>query len=241
MGKHTQINKGKIVILALILLVPGFLYVAVNRFGSNEYISLPIFGEKQLSGEMKRNWGREYPDTIYHTVPNIDFVDDHGGAIRFPAADSCITVAHLFYTNDEAFSRLLLQHVDALATRFQGNPLIRFYSISVDPVETPASMRQFARDYTDRARRHWHLVSQPSTDIFTYSREQLLIDAMVDPADSSRFLISSRLVLLDSKRRIRGFYEISQKSEIDRLKDELKLLSVEEVRNRPMKIEQNEN
>ena len=237
MSKRTQTGKSKIIILALILLVPGFLYIAVNRLGFNEYASLPVFGEKQLSGEMKRNWGREYPDTIFHTAPDIHFENAEGAKVGFPAPDTCISVAHLFYTRDAAFSRLMLDHVDMLATRFQGNAMINFFSISVDSMETQADVNAFINPYRNMAQKHWHVLYNPSVDIFTYARERLLIDAMPDPADSTRFLISNQLVLLDSKSRIRGFYDISVKGEVDRLEDEIKLLAVEEIRNKPLKVE----
>src|SRR5690606_1065225 len=237
MGKRTQGGKSKIIILALILLVPGFLYIAVNRFGFNEYASLPVFGDKKLSGEMKRNWGREYPDTIFHTVSRIDFNDGAGAKVAFPAPDTCISVAHLFYTRDAAFSRLMLDHMDMLATRFQENPSVNFFSISVDSTDTRADVNTFTHGYKNMTTKHWHVVHNANVDIFGYAREQLLIDAMPDPTDSTRFLISNQLVLLDSKGRIRGFYDISLKGEIDRLEDEIKLLMVEEIRNRPMKVE----
>lgn len=237
MSKRTQGSKSKIIILALILLVPGFLYIAVNRFGFNEYASLPVFGDKKLSGEMKRNWGREYPDTIFHTVSSMRFEDATGAKAAFPAPDTCVSVAHLFYTRDAAFSRLMLDHVDMLATRFQENAIVNFYSISVDSTDTQASISSFIRPYKNMESKHWNVIFKPITDIFTYAREQLLIDAMPDPADSTRFLISNQLVLLDSKHRIRGFYDISVKGEVDRLEDEIKLLVVEEIRNKPLKVE----
>src|SRR5690606_24409637 len=106
-----------------------------------------------------------------------------------------------------------------------------------DSKETAPSVTSFVSPYADMAQKKWQAVFRPSEDIFSYSREQLLIDAMVDPADSSRFLISNQLVLLDSKHRIRGFYDISQKGEVGRLEDELKLISVEEIRNRSLKVE----
>ncbi|PRD49114.1 photosynthetic protein synthase I [Sphingobacterium haloxyli] len=237
MSKRTQRNRSTIIILALILLVPGFLYIAVNRFGFNEYASLPVFGDKELSGEMKRNWGREYPDTIFHTANRIYFEDAAGEKIAFPAGDTCISVAHLFYTRDAAFSRLMLDHVDMLAVRFQENPMVKFFSISVDSTDTRADLEAFADRYRNIEAKHWNLVSNPTVDIFGYAQEQLLIDAMPDPADSTRFLISNQLVLLDAKSRIRGFYDISLKGEIDRLEDEIKLLAVEEIRNKSLKIE----
>lgn len=237
MSKSTQRNRSKIIVLAFVLLVPGFLYIAVNRFGVNSYVSLPVFGEKQLSGEMKRNWGREYPDTVFHTLSPIGFQDISGKELTALSTDTCISIMHLFYTRDEAFSRLMLDHIDALATRFQANGIVNFYSISVDSSDTEATLGAFVRQYRNLPDKHWHVVFNPSADIFSYAREHLLIDAMVDPADSSRFLISNKMVLVDSRKRIRGFYDISQKDEVDRLQDEVKLLLVEEVRNRSLKIE----
>lgn len=238
MSNGTQGSKSKIILLALILLVPGFLYIAVNRLGSNQYVSLPVFGEKRLSGEMKRNWGREYPDTIFHTISDLNFVNYNTDAVLFPASDTTISIVHLFYTKDSSFSKLMMDNVQALSNRFQDNGRINFYSISVDPTETAEAIDHFIRPYKGIDQKHWKVVYRPSADIFSYAKDKLLIDAMVDPADSSRFLISNQFVLIDSRKRIRGFYDVSQKGEVDRLEDEVKLLVVEEIRNRPAKIEQ---
>jgi len=221
----------------MVLLLPGFLYIAVNKFGSNEYISLPVYGEKKLSGEMKRNWGREYPDTIFHTLNAVDFYNYNGEICSFLKADTVISVAHLFYTKDQAFSRLMLDHMGALADRFKANEHVRLFSISVDPQESEQTLQAFLKPYKHIASTNWEVVYGASTDIFAYAREELLIDAMVNPADSTSYIIGNQLVLLDSKKRLRGFYDVSLKGEVDRLEDEIKLLMVEEVRNRPLKIE----
>jgi len=227
------------VILAMVLLLPGFLYIAVNRLGTNEYVRLPVFGDKWLSGEMKRNWGREYPDTVFHALPLLAFDSYAGDRTVFPAPDTAVvTVAHLFYTKDGALSRLMLDHVDALSDRFRQNPMVRFYSISVDPAESLEGMKTYLKPYKTIGERHWKVVFNPSADIFRYAKEQMLIDAMADPEDAERFLISNRFVLVDSRRRIRGFYDVSLKGEVDRLEDEIKLLLVEEIRNRPQKVDQ---
>ncbi|QBQ42448.1 photosynthetic protein synthase I [Sphingobacterium psychroaquaticum] len=238
MSKPTQRSRSKVIILAMVLLLPGFLYIAVNRLGSNEYVSLPVFGEKKLSGEMKRNWGREYPDTIFHTLSNISFKDVKGNDKAFFEVDTVLTVAHLFYSKDQSFSKLMFNHVNALSDRFKTNPIVSFYSISVDPKESVSTLGSFVKPYKNVEQGNWQVVFQPNVDIFDYAQKQMLIDAMIDPADSSKFLISNQFVLIDSKRRIRGFYDISQKGEVERLEDEIKLQVVEEVRNRPLKIKQ---
>jgi len=222
----------------MVLLLPGFLYIAVNKLGTNEYVSLPVFGDKRLSGEMKRNWGREYPDTVFHTLPVLEFDNYAGDRAVFPAPDSAvISVAHLFYTKDRAFSRLMLDHVDVLSDRFRQNPMVRFYSISVDPEESPEGTKTYLERYKTIGEKHWKVVFNPSGDVFRYAKDGMLVDAMADPDDADRFLIGNQFVLIDSRRRIRGFYDVSLKGEVDRLEDEIKLLLVEEIRNRPQKVE----
>lgn len=237
MSNRTLRSKSKIVILALVLLLPGFLYMAVNEFGSNNYVSLPVFGEKKLSGEIISRRGREYPDTIFHRLSSIQLESFKGDQVVFPAQDTSITIAHLFYTRDKAFSRLMLDYVHQLATRFEEVPMVKFYSISVDPGETNDALLSFISPYRNVEDKNWQVAYKPSGCVFKYAEEEMLIDAMIDPADSTRFLISNQLLLLDSKQRIRGFYDISVKGEVDRLEDEMKLLIVEEIRNKATKIE----
>ncbi|MGO1242499.1 MAG: SCO family protein [Sphingobacterium sp.] len=186
---------------------------------------------------MKRNWGREYPDTIYHTVPCIKFLNAKGDSVSFPAQDSCISVVHLFYSEDVSFSRLIMDQAHQIADKFKDNPYVKVYSISVSPLETDSSINAFIMPYNTYGLDNWESLYDPSVDMFSYIRNAMLIDGMEDPADSSRFLISNKLVLLDSKSRLRGFYDSSLKGEIDRLEDEIKLLMVEEIRNRPAKLE----
>lgn len=237
MSKKTRLNSGKLIILALVLLVPGFLYVAVSKLGSNHYVRLPVFGHKELSGEMKRNWGRTYPDTIFHLVGPLEFAGMDDKQMHFMDSDTLISVVHLFYTRDQAFSPLMLSHVNDLAQTFQNVSFVQFYSLSVDSTDTQKKVSALVSDFPSYQQENWHFGLHAGNSIFDYAKEQLLIDAMPDPSDSSHFLISNQLVLIDGTHRIRGFYDISVKGEVDRLKDEIKLLMVEELRKRPVKLE----
>jgi len=83
----------------------------------------------------------------------------------------------------------------------------------------------------------WQFLGDPAVDMLDFSRKHLLMDAMRDTGDSTRFVISPNYALIDSRHRIRGFYDINLKTEMDRLKDEIKVQVVEELRNNPLKIE----
>lgn len=231
----------KIITLAMVLLLPGFLSIVLNKFGSNSYVTLPIFGEKYLSGEVVKKMGKEYPDTVYHTVSPISFVDMDDRELTMFNNDTAIYIVNLFFSDDSAFSHHNMEQLKGISDRFAYNNMVQIFSISVDPADSATKIRDFMQAYQPIANPHWHIVSMPSKDIFEYTRKELLLDAMVNPMDSTTFLIDSRYLLIDSKHRIRGMYEGEQHTEIKRLVDEVKLLLVEEVRNRPKKIDKKEN
>src|SRR5690606_23522055 len=155
----------KLIILAFVLFVPGFLYILVNRMGSNEYVKLPIFGEKNLSGEMKRVMGREIPDTLFHQLEPVDFINYDGSKATFLGTDALITVAHLFYTQDERLSKQLLADMAAIAERFKEIPQVTMYSISVDSLDGVDELNNFIGEDFKRINSRWKIVSQPSSPI----------------------------------------------------------------------------
>lgn len=229
-------NISTLIILAIVLLVPGFLYIVLNKVGSNEYLRLPIFGEKVLTGKMVRKMGREMPDTLFHQIKPLEFIDSDSNSINLFEQDSVITVVHLFYPNDKGLSNTLLQSLVPVAERFTNNPKVKFYSINVDPNSSLQDMQRIVKKYTKKYPHSWKVIGGQE-DVLEYAQKQLLIDAMVDPNDHNRYVISNNYILVDSERRIRGFYDINLKTEVDRLEDEIKVQLVEEARNNPFKIE----
>ncbi len=229
-------NISTIIILAIVLLVPGFLYIVLNKVGSNEYLRLPIYGEKVLTGKTVRKMGREMPDTLFHQVKPLNFIDSDSNTVELFSQDSVITVVHLFYPGDKGLSATLIQSLVPVAERFTNNPKVKFYSLNVDSSSTINELHFVAKQYTDKHSHSWKVLGgQP--DIFNYATQQLLIDAMIDPNNPNGFIISNNYILIDSQRRIRGFYDINLKTEVERLKDEIKVQLVEEARNNPFKIQ----
>jgi len=238
MSKNTRSrNISKLIILALVLFVPGFLYIMVNQMGSNEYVKLPVFGKKELSGKMNRVMGREIPDTIFHVVKPFDFINFDGKPNQFLSTDTVISVVHLFYAKDDGLSKQLLYDMNTIAERFKENYKIRLYSLSVDSTDQSSDLLEKIADYREGMNPHWYLGHHLSVDIFDYARHNLLIEAMPDQSNPHKFIISNQFVLIDSKGRIRGFYDVGLRSEVDRLEDEIKVQVVEEIRNSPLKIE----
>ncbi|MBK1440854.1 SCO family protein [Parapedobacter sp. ISTM3] len=220
----------KIIILAAILILPGFLYYLLERKGENRYKTLPIYGEKVLTGTFSNRMGKKVPDTLFHHIKPFSLVNQQGEPIHVLANDSTLAVVNFFYSRCTSFCEQMNNEMNRVAERFINNELVNFYTITVDTLyDTPEVLREYAAAYRPETKK-WHFLTSGDDNVFDIAQQGFLVDAVQDTTKSVHFIHSASLVLVDSERRIRGYYDATQKKEVDRLIDEIKLLLVEEIR-----------
>src|SRR5690606_33556547 len=93
----------KIIVLAVILILPGFLYYLLEKQGENRYKSLPIYGEKVLTGRFGDRVGKKVPDRLFHEVARFSLTDQEGQPMDVLANDTSVAVVNFFYTRCESF------------------------------------------------------------------------------------------------------------------------------------------
>lgn len=222
----------KVIILAVILLLPGFLYYLLEKKGENRYANLPIYGEKVLTGTFTSRMGKQIPDTLFHQIPPFKLTNQLGDEIDVLATDTILSVVNFFYTRCEALCTHMNDEMNRVAERFVKNELVRFYTLSVDTAfDSPDVLETYAAPYSPTAKK-WEFLTAGQADIYDVARSGFLVDAVQDTTREGAFIHSSSLILVDSHRRVRGYYDASQKREVDRLIDEIKLLLVQEIRER---------
>ena len=220
----------KLIILAVILFLPGFLYYLLEKKGENRYISLPIYGEKALTGTFSNRMGEKIPDTLFHQIDPFSLTDQRGQSVDVLASDTSVSVVNFFYTRCETFCKHMNDEMNRVADRFKNNGMVNFYTITVDTVyDSPDVLNEYAQAYQPEAKK-WHFLTAGKDDVYEVARNGFLVDAVQDTTGNVRYIHSSSLILVDSKRRIRGYYDVTEKKAVDRLIDEVKLLLVEEIR-----------
>ncbi len=220
----------KIMILAAILILPGFLYFLLERKAENRYQNLPIYGEKVLTGTSTSRMGKQVPDTLFHQITPFSLTNQIGVPVSVLQEDTTISVVNFFYTRCTTFCKHMNDEMNRVADRFANNQMVNFYTITVDTAyDTPEVLQAYAKDYRPETKK-WHFLTGGKDDVYNVARNGFLVDAVEDTTRDAHFIHSSSLILVDSKRRIRGYYDVNQKKEVDRLIDELKLLLVQEIR-----------
>src|SRR5690606_36720540 len=222
----------KIIILAVILILPGFLYFLLERKGENRYQNLPVFGEKTLTGTFTSRMGKQVPDTLFHQISPFTLVNQQGEPTSVLGNDTTIAVVNFFYTRCATFCKHMNDAMNSVADRFAANGMVNFYTITVDTAyDTPGVLQAYSEAYQPESKK-WHFLTggRGTDDVYVIARNGFLVDAVRDTTREAHFIHSSSLILIDSKRRIRGYYDVNRNKEVDRLIDEVKLVLVQEIR-----------
>jgi protein SCO1/2 len=215
-------------ILGLILALPGFLYYLLTEKGKNRYRPLPIYGPKHLAKTSHKFHGKIIPDTIFHTIADFNLFDQDGKPVSFKNFEKKILVVNFFYTNCPTLCHTINANVDSLAENYNKNKMVYFASVTVDPQRDKGSaLKAYADKNTPVSSKRLFLTGDTAT-IYNFARKGLLVDAL--QTSQNDFIHSNKLILVDSERRIRGYYSGELRTEAARLNDEMKVLIAEELR-----------
>lgn len=223
----------KILILVTILAVPGFLYYLLQEKGKNRYKPLPIFGHKEVATTFHSVRGKQIPDTIYHIVNDFKLINQNGDSVSLSKYGGNILILNLFYTKgDENGGGAATRAMKGFNETYQHNKAVNFIGISVDPeTDKPEVLADYAKALSAKAGK-WDLLTGDSTQLAELIKNGLSLDAHQEKVGAeNKFIHSNMLVLLDSHRRIRGYYEATSREALAKLDDEIKVLLAEELRN----------
>jgi len=223
----------KILILVTILAVPGFLYYLLQDQGKNRYKPLPFFGKKEVGNTFRTVRGKTIPDTIYHQVRDFKLINQNGDTLSWKNYQGKLVVLNVFFTKGNSHgSAFANKAMKAFEATYANNKAVNFIGITIDPIhDTQEVLSMYAEEMGATAGK-WDMLTGDSVQVYDLVNNGLIIDAREESVRSGmRFVYSNMFVLLDTQRRIRGYYEATNQEALSKLDDEIKVLLAEELRN----------
>lgn len=220
----------KILILLILLVVPGSVYYLLKTKGENRYRPLSIYGPKQSASTFHTKRGKQIRDTIYHQIRDFSLLNHNADTIKFPSDSNQITIVNFFFSRCPTFCSKMNKEMARVAKIYNGNRLMRFISISVDPYDSPAVLNKYSKSYIAENKK-WDFLTGDEKFIHLLAKEDFLVDAFQDTTQEVNFIHSPMLILIDPQKRIRGYYDSTAGNEqMNLLVDEIKVLIAEELR-----------
>jgi protein SCO1/2 len=177
--------------------------------------SLPIFNPADVNPELVDSTVQY--KSKYHTIADFSFTNQNGKTITQKDYEGKIYVADFFFTTCGSICPKMTTNLVDVQKAFLNNPKVMLLSHSVLPdVDDVAKLKAYAiKNGVNDAK--WNLVTGDKKEIYRMARKSYLAVKQGKPDDLYDMVHTENFVLVDAKRRVRGFYDGTKKEEIQRL------------------------
>jgi protein SCO1 len=217
---------GKAGMLIVILVVPALVFLFLKYSTTNHY-NIPYFvPELDEKGEVIVH-GK---DTVFHKIPEFKLIDQNGNTFTSAQTKGKIYVADFIFTRCKTICPKMTSQLARVQDAFQQNTDVLLVSHSVDPnYDSAEILRGFAKQNEAKDGK-WFFLTGDKKAIYNLG----INGYKVSVADASAydknvsidetFIHTEKLLLIDKEGYIRGFYDGTDKKEVDRLILEIKVL-----------------
>lgn len=167
-------------------------------------------------------------DTIYHTVPNFALMAQDSSIVKKEMFEGKVHVANFFFTSCPAICPAMIEQMKRLQGNTSDIEEIKFLSHTIDPERDSIPRLNWYINEKGIETHNWYFLYGEREYVYDLGENGYMINAMEDEAAEGGFLHSEHFVLIDREGHIRGLYDGTQTTEVDRLeKDIRKLLKIE--------------
>jgi protein SCO1/2 len=164
-----------------------------------------------------------------HVIGNYTFINQNGETVTPAAFENKIYVADYFFTTCKSICPIMSNTLQRVNDTYSTEDRIKFISHTVDPeYDSVAVLADYAKAHNAKASK-WHFVTGNKKELYDVARTMYLLPKL-EPGDGGAddFIHSQYLVLVDTKKRIRGFYDGTSPNDEKKLIADIKTLLEEE-------------
>lgn len=215
-----KINKAGILIVILVL--PVFLFLFLRTFGENKYKLTVFYPMGVDSIKVEGQWK---VDSIYHTITPFKFTNQDNQTVSDKGLEGKIYIADFFFTRCGSICPKMTSQLTRVQEAFKDNEGINILSFSIDPEHDSVEvLKNYADQYKAKSGR-WHLLTGDKHAIYHLGEKGFKIPVGEEKEKvTADYFHSSRLILVDRKGRIRGYYNGVSRDDVDKLILEVKVL-----------------
>lgn len=183
---------------------------------------LPIVGERDV--EYKMVDGEEVADTIYHHVPEFQYINQDSILIDSKNLKDRIWITDFFFTHCPTICPPMTSQMKRLNDNTSDlKDEIYFLSFSIDPDrDTPARLRAYRESYSVTTK-NWHFFTGDEEDTHLLAKEFFNGAERNEDIDGG-FGHTSYFALVDKDGLVRGIYDGTNVDQVDQLEQDLRKL-----------------
>ncbi|MBW1657999.1 SCO family protein [Flavobacterium quisquiliarum] len=187
--------------------------------------TLPIYNPADVNPELVDSTVQY--KSKYHTIADFSFVNQNGDTITQKNYEGKIYVADFFFTTCGSICPKMTTNLEEVQKAVINNPKVMLLSHTVFPeVDSIPVLKAYAIKH-GVVDSKWNLVTGDKKEIYTMARKSYLAVKLGRPDQLYDMVHTENFVLVDQKRRVRGFYDGTNKEDMKRLLEDIEFLSKE--------------
>ena len=216
--KKYRLFFGVFIVLSAIILTLFYLALKPKK-------TLPIFNPADVNPELVDSTVQYI--SKYHTIADFSFTNQNGKTITQKDYEGKIYVADFFFTTCGSICPKMTTNLSDVQKAFANNPEVKLLSFTVFPeTDSVPVLKAYAKkNQVNDAK--WNLVTGDKKAIYTLARKSYLAVKLGKPSELYDMVHTENFVLVDTKKRVRGFYDGTNKEDIKRLIEDITFLSNE--------------
>lgn len=163
----------------------------------------------------------------YHTIADFSLTNQNGKTITQDDYKDKIYVADFFFTTCQTICPIMTDHMVKIQEDLKNDNDVLLLSHTVTPeIDSVAQLKKYALEKGVNDAK-WNLVTGDKKEIYDLARKSYLAAKDV-PYQENDLVHTENFVLVDKKKRIRGFYDGTDPEAIESLLHDIKVLKQED-------------
>ena len=187
--------------------------------------TLPIYNPSMVNPELVDSTVQYI--SKYHTISDFSFTNQNGKIITQKDYEGKIYVADFFFTTCGSICPKMTTNLAVIQKEIINNPKVMLLSHTVFPETDSVSVLKKYAVKNGVLDNKWNLVTGDKKLIYTMARKSYLAVKLGKPNELYDMVHTENFVLVDSKRRVRGFYDGTKEEDIQRLIEDINFLCLD--------------
>ncbi|MDG2052978.1 MAG: SCO family protein [Flavobacteriaceae bacterium] len=186
---------------------------------------LPIFQPAKVNAELVDSTIQHVKK--YHLISDFSLINQNGKTITQEDYKDKIYVADFFFTTCQTICPIMTDHMLEVQNKLKNDSTIMLLSHSVMPeIDSVAQLKKYAlKKGVDDTK--WNLVTGEKKEIYKLARKSYLAVKNDGNGDQYDMIHTENFILIDKKKRIRGYYDGTNIEDIKLLLNDIEILKNE--------------
>ena len=218
---HNKMMRNRKALFLMLIILLLLLTVTIRLISKD--LKVPYY----TTTDMTPQWVKPLQENR-HIIRQFSFTDQNGNIVTRNKFNDHITVVNFFFTSCPGICKKLTHGMKEVQTEFINDEKVLLLSHTVNPEKDNVSVLKQYADINGAIKSKWFFVTGQRSAIYNIARNSYYADEdMGWKRDSSTFLHTENILLIDKKHQIRGVYKGTIPLEIEHLKTDIKLLEEE--------------